>query len=56
MSIQDYDSNKNGVVDKSEGVVNQNGNTEIKTRAGTKAQHTAVGTKDANTLYFVTEN
>lgn len=35
---------------------NQNGNTEIKTRAGTKAQHTAVGTKDANTLYFVTES
>lgn len=56
MSIQDYDSNKNGVVDKSEGVVNQNGNTEIKTRAGTKAQHTAVGTKDANTLYLITES
>ena len=56
MSIQYYDSNKNGVVDKSEGVVNQNGNTEIKTRTGTKAQHTAVGTKDANTLYFVTES
>ena len=55
MSIQDYDSNKNGVVDKSEGVVNQNW-TVIKTRTGTKAQHTAVGTKDANTLYFVTES
>lgn len=55
MSIQDYDSNKNGVVDKSEGVVNQNW-TVIKTRTGTKAQHTAVGTKDTNTLYFVTEN
>lgn len=55
MSIQDYDSNKNGVVDKSEGVVNQNW-TVIKTRTGTKAQHTAVGTKDANTLYLVTEN
>lgn len=55
MSIQDYDSNKNGVVDKSEGVVNQNW-TVIKTRTGTKAQHTVVGTKDANTLYFVTEN
>ena len=55
MSIQDYDSNKNGVVDKSEGVVNQN-ETVIKTRTGTKAQHTAVGTKDANTLYFVTES
>ena len=35
---------------------NQNGNTEIRTRAGTKDQHTAVGTKDANTLYLVTEN
>lgn len=55
MSIQDYDSNKNGVVDKSEGVVNQNW-TVIKTRTGTKAQHTAVGTKDTNTLYFVTES
>ena len=55
MSIQDYDSNKNGVVDKSEGVVNQNW-TVIKTRTGTKAQHTAVASKDANTLYFVTEN
>lgn len=55
MSIQDYDSNKNGVVDKSEGVVNQNW-TVIKTRTGTKAQHTAVTSKDANTLYFVTEN
>lgn len=55
MSIQDYDSNKNGVVDKSEGVVNQNW-TVIKTRTGTKAQHTAVGTKDANTLYLVTES
>lgn len=55
MSIQDYDSNKNGIVDKSEGVVNQNW-TVIKTRTGTKAQHTAVGTKDANTLYFVTES
>ena len=55
MSIQDYDSNKNGVVDKSEGVVNQNW-TVIKTRTGTKAEHTAVGTKDANTLYFVTES
>ena len=55
MSIQDYDSNKNGVVDKSEGVVNQNW-TVIKTRTGTKAQHTAVTSKDANTLYLVTEN
>ena len=55
MSIQDYDSNKNGIVDKSEGVVNQNW-TVIKTRTGTKAQHTAVGTKDTNTLYLVTEN
>lgn len=55
MSIQDYDSNKNGVVDKSEGVVNQNW-TVIKTRTGTKTQHTAVASKDANTLYFVTEN
>ena len=35
---------------------NQNGNTEIKTRAGMKAQYTAVGTKDANTLYLITEN
>ena len=55
MSIQDYDSNKNGIVDKSEGVVNQNG-TVVKTRTGTKAQHTAVTSKDANTLYFITEN
>lgn len=51
-----YDIDNDWIIDKSEGVVNQNGNTEIKTRAGTKAQHTAVGTKDANTLYFVTEN
>ena len=55
MSIQDYDSNKNGVVDKSEGVVNQNW-TVIKTRTGTKAQHTAVASKDANTLYLITES
>ena len=55
MSIQDYDSNKNGVVDKSEGVVNQNW-TVIKTRTGTKAQHTAVTSKDPKTLYFVTES
>lgn len=46
----------NNVITKVGSVKNQNGNTEIKTRAGTKAQHTAVGTKDANTLYFVTEN
>ena len=51
-----YDIDDDWIIDKSEGVVNQNGNTEIKTRAGTKAQHTAVGTKDANTLYFVTES
>ena len=55
MSIQDYDSNKNGVVDKSEGVVNQNW-TVIKTRTGTKAQHTAVTSKDADTLYLITES
>ncbi len=55
MSIQDYDSNKNGVVDKSGGVVNQNW-TVIKTRTGTKAQHTAVASKDANTLYLITES
>ena len=35
---------------------NQNGNTEIKTRAGTKAQHTALASKDANTLYLITES
>ncbi len=43
-------------ISKVDSLKNQNGNTEIKTRAGTKAQHTAVGTKDANTLYFVTES
>ena len=46
----------NNTITKVNSLKNQNGNTEIKTRAGTKAQHTAVGTKDANTLYFVTEN
>lgn len=51
-----YDIDNDWIIDKSEGVVNQNGNTEIKTRAGTKAQHTAVASKDTNTLYFVTEN
>lgn len=46
----------NNTITKVNSLKNQNGNTEIKTRAGTKAQHTAVGTKDANTLYLVTEN
>ena len=46
----------NNTITKVSSLKNQNGNAEIKTRAGTKAQHTAVGTKDANTLYFVTEN
>ena len=46
----------NNTITKVNSLKNQNGNTEIKTRAGTKAQHTAIGTKDANTLYFVTES
>ena len=46
----------NNTITKVNSLKNQNGNAEIKTRAGTKAQHTAVGTKDANTLYFVTES
>lgn len=46
----------NNTITKVNSLKNQNGNTEIKTRAGTKAQHTAVGTKDANTLYLITEN
>ena len=46
----------NNTITKVNSLKNQNGNTEIKTRTGTKAQHTVVGTKDANTLYFVTEN
>ena len=46
----------NNTITKVNSLKNQNGNTEIKTRAGTKAQHTAVGTKDANTLYLVTES
>ena len=46
----------NNTITKVSSLKNQNGDTEIKTRTGTKAQHTAVGTKDANTLYFVTEN
>ena len=46
----------NNTITKVSSLKNQNGDTEIKTRTGTKAQHTAVGTKDANTLYFVTES
>ena len=46
----------NNTITKVNSLKNQNGNTEIKTRAGTKAQHTAVGTKDANTLYLITES
>lgn len=46
----------NNTITKVNSLKNQNGNTEIKTRAGTKAQHTAVASKDANTLYLVTEN
>ena len=48
-------SGDNNTITKVSSLKNQNGNTEIKTRAGTKAQHTAIGTKD-DTLYFVTEN
>ena len=46
----------NNTITKVSSLKNQNGNTEVKTRTGTKAQHTAVASKDANTLYFVTEN
>lgn len=46
----------NNTITKVNSLKNQNGNTEIKTRTGTKAQHTAVTSKDANTLYFVTES
>ena len=46
----------NNTITKVNSLKNQNGNTEIKTRAGTKAQHTALASKDANTLYFVTES
>ena len=46
----------NNTITKVNSLKNQNGNTEIKTRTGTKAQHTAVGTKDANTLYLITES
>lgn len=46
----------NNTITKVDSLKNQNGNTEIKTRTGTKAQHTAVTSKDANTLYFVTES
>nr|DAS95506.1 MAG TPA: hypothetical protein [Caudoviricetes sp.] len=46
----------NNTITKVNSLKNQNGNTEIKTRAGTKAQHTAITTKDPNTVYFVTES
>lgn len=46
----------NNTITKVNSLKNQNGNTEIKTRAGTKAQHTAVGTKDENTLYLITDS
>lgn len=49
-------SGDNNTITKVSSLKNQNGNTEIKTRAGTKAQHTALASKDANTLYFVTES
>lgn len=46
----------NNTITKVSSLKNQNGNTEVKTRTGTKAQHTAVTSKDADTLYFVTES
>ena len=46
----------NNTITKVNSLKNQNGNTEIKTRSGTKTQHTALASKDANTLYFVTES
>lgn len=49
-------SGDDNTITKVNSLKNQNGDTEIKTRTGTKAQHTAVGTKDANTLYLITES
>ena len=51
-----YDTDDDGVVDKAEGVVNLNGGTLINgTWVGTLAQYTAIGSKDANTTYIITD-